>query len=61
MPPTAGFAQPAGYAGAEQCSANSPLRPWDGPAEKVLAPHAHIRSLPPTGGRMPPWDGPAEA
>ena len=24
---TAGFAQPAGYAGAEQCSANSPLRP----------------------------------
>jgi len=32
-PPTAGFAQPAGYAGAEQCSANSPLRPWGGPAE----------------------------
>jgi heptosyltransferase-1 len=26
-PPTAGFAQPAGFAGAEQCSANSPLRP----------------------------------
>ena len=32
-PSTAGFAQPAGCAGAEQCSANSLLRPWDGPVE----------------------------
>ncbi len=38
--PTAAFAQAAGYAGTEQCSANSPLRPptggrmpsWGGPA-----------------------------
>lgn len=31
--PTAGFAQPAGCAGAELCSASFPLRPWGGPAE----------------------------
>ena len=34
---TAGFAQPAGYGGAEQCSAKPRLRPFAGEVTELLA------------------------
>src|SRR5947208_2414848 len=37
------------------------LAPWDGPAARMMDPHACgcAAALPPEGDRLAPWDGPA--